>query len=166
MLAVLGFGLDTPEAGPERVKKILVRQREHFPRRKEQVQAKGRFALFGLCQCNERCLETSTSPISLHCRSKLAIDRKRDLIGRCWSDTSGRIGKAHTKRAVSNRLTVRSECGEFRSARDRSDHALSLWRPLMRRERNTARPPRVALRARKPCFIARLRLFGWNVRFI
>src|SRR5574341_2472013 len=28
-----------------------------------------------------------------------------------------------------------------------------------------ARPARVRIRIRKPCFFARLRLFGWNVRF-
>lgn len=38
-------------------------------------------------------------------------------------------------------------------------------RPLARREASTARPPRVAIRARKPCFLARLRTFGWKVRF-
>jgi len=39
-------------------------------------------------------------------------------------------------------------------------------RPLARRDERTARPPRVAIRARKPCFLARLRLFGWKVRFV
>ena len=38
-------------------------------------------------------------------------------------------------------------------------------RPLARREASTALPPRVAIRARKPCFFARLRTLGWNVRF-
>lgn len=38
-------------------------------------------------------------------------------------------------------------------------------RPFARRERNTARPPRVDIRARNPCLRARLRLFGWKVRF-
>ena len=39
-------------------------------------------------------------------------------------------------------------------------------RPLARRAERTARPPRVAIRERKPCFLARRRLFGWNVRFM
>lgn len=39
-------------------------------------------------------------------------------------------------------------------------------RPLARREERTERPPLVAMRARKPCFLARLRLFGWKVRFV
>lgn len=48
---------------------------------------------------------------------------------------------------------------------DRSDQALSLWRPLSRRERSTLRPARSDMRCRKPCFLARRRLLGWNVRF-
>jgi hypothetical protein len=44
-------------------------------------------------------------------------------------------------------------------------YALSLARPLARRALSTRRPPAVAMRARKPCFLARRRLFGWNVRF-
>lgn len=39
-------------------------------------------------------------------------------------------------------------------------------RPLARREERTDLPPRVAIRARKPCFLARLRLLGWNVRLV
>lgn len=38
-------------------------------------------------------------------------------------------------------------------------------RPLRRRAARTARPPRVAMRARNPCDFARFRLFGWYVRF-
>ena len=38
-------------------------------------------------------------------------------------------------------------------------------RPLARRAFSTARPPAVDMRARKPCFFARRRSFGWNVRF-
>ena len=44
--------------------------------------------------------------------------------------------------------------------------ALNRVRPLARRARNTPRPPRVRMRARKPC--VRLRRFteGWYVRFM
>ena len=45
------------------------------------------------------------------------------------------------------------------------NHADSRVRPLRRRVRMIARPPRVRIRARKPCRLARLRLFGWWVRF-
>jgi hypothetical protein len=39
-------------------------------------------------------------------------------------------------------------------------------RPLARRALITLRPPRVAMRARKPCVRARFRQLGWNVRFM
>ena len=39
------------------------------------------------------------------------------------------------------------------------------FRPLRRRRLRTARPWRVFMRSRKPCFFLRRRLFGWNVRF-
>lgn len=41
----------------------------------------------------------------------------------------------------------------------------SLWRPLRRRALRIARPARVDMRWRNPWFFARLRLFGWYVRF-
>jgi len=46
------------------------------------------------------------------------------------------------------------------------DQALSLSRPLCRRAARTARPARVRMRSRKPCVLARRRLFGWNVRLL
>jgi len=47
----------------------------------------------------------------------------------------------------------------------REDQTVSWWRPLSRRAFKTARPARVRIRARKPCVLARLRWFGWYVRF-
>ena len=38
-------------------------------------------------------------------------------------------------------------------------------RPLSRLARRTALPPRVAIRARNPWVLARLRVLGWYVRF-
>jgi hypothetical protein len=43
---------------------------------------------------------------------------------------------------------------------DRFDQALSLWRPLSRRDRMTLRPARSDMRWRKPCFLERRRLLG------
>jgi hypothetical protein len=48
----------------------------------------------------------------------------------------------------------------------RQDQALSLSRPLRLRAARTARPARVRMRSRKPCVLARRRLFGWNVRLL
>ncbi len=39
-------------------------------------------------------------------------------------------------------------------------------RPLRRRAARIARPARVRIRNRKPCTLARLRLFGWKVRLL
>jgi hypothetical protein len=48
----------------------------------------------------------------------------------------------------------------------RQDQALSRSRPLCLRAASTARPARVRMRSRKPCVLARRRLFGWNVRLL
>src|SRR5688500_1580453 len=42
----------------------------------------------------------------------------------------------------------------------------SLGRPLRRRDDRIERPARVRMRSRKPCFLARRRLFGWYVRWL
>jgi hypothetical protein len=42
----------------------------------------------------------------------------------------------------------------------------SSLRPLRRRAARIARPARVCIRTRKPCVLARRRLFGWNVRLL
>ena len=51
------------------------------------------------------------------------------------------------------------------AASPEQDQAERRARPLARRALITARPPAVAMRARKPCFFARRRSLGWNVRF-
>ena len=48
----------------------------------------------------------------------------------------------------------------------RQDQALSRSRPLRLRAATMARPARVRMRSRKPCVLARRRLFGWNVRLL
>ena len=48
----------------------------------------------------------------------------------------------------------------------RQDQALNRSRPLRLRAARTARPARVRMRSRKPCVLARRRLFGWNVRLL
>ena len=58
-----------------------------------------------------------------------------------------------------------TKSGELISAVESTDQADSRLRPFRRRAFNTARPARVDMRERKPCFFARRRLLGWNVRF-
>src|SRR5690606_20413725 len=51
------------------------------------------------------------------------------------------------------------------AARQRSETVRRL-RPFALRRERTRRPAGVAMRALKPCVLARLRRFGWYVRFI
>ena len=68
----------------------------------------------------------------------------------------------------------RDACPGIRSGRKqpREGNALAdafsmlLSFPLRRRRRITSRPPLVLIRTRKPWVLARLRFFGWYVRFI
>jgi len=52
---------------------------------------------------------------------------------------------------------------EHRRCLDRTNYAESSVRPLRRRAPRMARPARVRMRRRKPCTLARRRLFGWKV---
>src|SRR4051794_22109874 len=49
---------------------------------------------------------------------------------------------------------------------DLADQTASRLRPLRRRAARIARPARVRMRRRKPCVLARRRLFGWKVRLL
>jgi hypothetical protein len=60
---------------------------------------------------------------------------------------------------------VSLEADEGVTVTDPGDQAERRVRPLSRRDFSTARPPRVLIRARKPCLRLRRRLLGWNVRF-
>jgi hypothetical protein len=54
---------------------------------------------------------------------------------------------------------------ELGAGADAVDQAERRARPLARRALSTARPARVLMRARNPCFFARRCWLGWNVRF-
>ena len=56
--------------------------------------------------------------------------------------------------------------GDARSTARTSSQAESFWRPLRRRAATIARPARVRIRRRKPCFLLRRRVFGWYVRLL
>ncbi len=47
-----------------------------------------------------------------------------------------------------------------------SDQGVRRALPLALRALITPRPPRVCIRARNPCVLARFKLLGWNVRFM
>ena len=124
-------------------------------------------ATVGTPGIDERRPKSTAGPIAFDRGSKASLEREGErqrgaglhgpVFGRERSNVHG---------TVTATVTFGSEGAERRSVRDRRGHALSLCRPRCRRERSTARPPRVALRARTPCFMARLRLLGWKVRFM
>lgn len=81
-------------------------------------------------------------------------DRPRSTARYC-SGRRSRCAAGNTSVAGTSRLRV-----------EHSAQADSFARPLARREVSTARPARVRIRRRKPCFLARRRLFGWKVRLL
>ena len=71
-----------------------------------------------------------------------------------------------TQVTSSNRTAFPTQASEIVAEVDPADQADNRARPFCRRALIIARPPRVRMRLRKPCFRARLRVFGWYVRFI
>ncbi len=72
-------------------------------------------------------------------------------------------GTAPGRRRELRRGTQAKLGRQHRRARRQADSAS---RPLRRRAARIARPARVRIRNRKPCTLARLRLFGWKVRLL
>ena len=95
-------------------------------------------------------------------------DRRTNSLwgGKCDSHPSCSIiqRQTHTESLVSSSPGAR-KTGESDASRNTTDHADRRARPLERRDFNTARPALVFIRLRNPCFFARRRLLGWNVRF-
>lgn len=85
--------------------------------------------------------------------------------GAFWSAANARRPRTGTSRRPTRscRGTRSDSSGACTTDRYQAE---SRARPLSRRARITARPPFVDMRSRKPCFLARRRWFGWNVRFI
>ncbi len=73
------------------------------------------------------------------------------------TDLSRRRLRRRAPRAPGHRLDRRPR---------RSDQTARRLRPLPRRAEITERPARVRIRRRKPCVLARRRLFGWKVRLL
>jgi len=100
--------------------------------------------------------QPSTDEIARRGRTDDAADRKCHLRWRdqwieyvCAPQRSGSDARAAPGQSP--------ECGPPVQAADQADRR---WRPLSRRDLRMARPARVLIRARKPCFLARWRLFG------
>ena len=74
--------------------------------------------------------------------------------------------KANPQGTTAHRATVAAEEVEVVPSTQSANQADSRARPFWRRAEMMARPARVCIRFRKPCFLARRRVLGWYVRFI
>jgi len=137
----------------------------------EEVRTRGYGGRCAAGDLTDRGPEPATDPVAIDRRTEPASDREGDPrwigLGRrpasrlvIWR---GHEGDAQDSRAGPTAGPLQFE--ERATVADAPDQADSLWRPLIRRERRTARPARVDMRCRKPCFLARRRLLGWYVRF-
>ena len=100
--------------------------------------------------------ESTSNPITNHRGPGTSRNREReppvlivDVIEVC-----------HRKRASVDPDTVGTQRLEGATFPDPTDQADSFARPLRRRLRKTARPPRLDIRARKPWFLDRRRTLG------
>jgi hypothetical protein len=108
-----------------------------------------------------RGAQTTPHPVTRHSAPDATADGVRD---------ARRLGGRPDGHAAHHDVTSASapasgQRAEGRSLTNRPDQAERRERPLARRRRRTARPAFVRIRRRKPCFLLRLRLFGWNVLF-
>jgi hypothetical protein len=74
--------------------------------------------------------------------------------------------KADPQRTTAHRASVAPEELEVVPSTQSADQADRRARPFRRRAEMMARPARVCIRFRKPCFLARRRVLGWYVRFM
>jgi len=114
--------------------------------------------------------QSATEPVADHCGSHRATDRecqaRRNIIG--IHDDTGPQRTLHD--GIANLGPdpdpITLQLFKLVTVPNPPDHTVSRARPLARRDFNTARPARVLIRARNPCFLARRRAFGWYVRFM
>ena len=111
--------------------------------------------------CRQSRAKTPTDAIAHHGRADGAADGERHA----WWRSRRIVEKGAPEHSGPGPATLVRQTREDVPFPDAPDQADSLWRPFNRRARITARPPRVDMRFRKPCFLARFRTLGWNVRF-
>ena len=99
--------------------------------------------------------ETTSGAIARHCGTDLAADRE----GESWG--GGAICMKRDPQGTGPATgAVSSQRIEGAAATDCRDQADSFCLPLRRRALMMERPARSDMRLRKPCFLARRRLFG------
>ncbi len=96
---------------------------------------------------------------SVTVRGLVTVRTSADRATRRWP------GPRRRASAKSVRRRSRESAGSTQIS-DPIGQAESLSRPLARRAPRIARPALVRMRSRKPCVLARRRLFGWNVRLL
>lgn len=105
--------------------------------------------------------ELSSHTVALYGRTEGATDRKRHAGRRQRRiEDSGAPQHSGPRPPALSRQTLKGA-----AVADAPDQADRRCRPLARRAFSTPWPARVRIRWRKPCFLARRRLLGWNVRF-
>ena len=102
----------------------------------------------------------------------IAHHRSSDRAGHCERDARRLVAglwrwsqHGHRHGATSDPTAAAPQFLERAAITNSPDQADRRRRPLSRRDRRTLRPARVDMRERKPCFFARRRTLGWNVRF-
>ncbi len=107
-----------------------------------------------------RGAETAPRPVALHRGAEAPADgvgHPRRILGT--------VGEEAQRDGAGSPPAGPREGLERRTVADAPDQAERRFRPRARRARNTARPPLVRMRRRKPWVLERLRVFGWYVRF-
>ena len=104
--------------------------------------------------------QTPSRPVPFDGGAAEAVERERHT----RSLEFGICCERHPQQLAAEAATAAQRC-EVGPAAARIDQALSRCRPLRLRAFTIARPARVDMRWRKPCRRARLRLWGWYVRF-
>jgi hypothetical protein len=120
-----------------------------------------------------RILGSNLAQMRTHLAAQaIANHRSSDVAGHCKRDTRRLVAAqwrwsqhGHRHGATSDPTAAAPQFLERAAVTNSPDQADRRRRPLSRRDRRTLRPARVDMRERKPCFFARRRLLGWNVRF-
>jgi hypothetical protein len=132
-------------------------ERHHRSLRREQIRTAGA-ELIGI---HRHCgAEPSPGSIALHRGTEATADGVGHL-----RRVVGSVGEEAQRDGTGPLPVGPREGRERRTVADAPDQAERRFRPRARRARSTARPPLVRMRRRNPWVLARLRLFGWYVRF-
>jgi hypothetical protein len=108
-------------------------------------------------------------PLFAHNRAETPPDPvTRDRVANGFSDGKRDAWRTRGRAEIERAALDRTRAAAARSGQspkrcritDAPDQAERFARPLRRRRAITARPPRLRIRIRKPCFFERFRLFG------